>query len=201
MYPDTQPSGFLPAAGRGHEPFTPWRVVAHSLKCNFQRAVTSFVVSVNRAGMGTYEKAATIVGGHCRHGSRPGNCLSEGHSSKSWCGVAAAGLVWLSRCRHSGGLGLLPPTTADDGTRTPAKWYCDACGRAWPIGLEHERTPVVRFSGYDQSKLPASARRAAAHDKQRHSLAVKRAGLVVRADTAAGVRGNVTSINQRRAAR
>jgi hypothetical protein len=117
-------------------------------------------------------------------------------------GAAAAGLVWLSRCRHSGRLGLLPPTTADDGTRTPAKWYCDACGRSWPTGLEHERTPVVRFSGYDQSKLPAAARRAAAHDKQRHSLAVKRAGLSAnRAETAAAVHGNVTSINDRRAAR
>ncbi len=117
--------------------------------------------------------------------------------------AAAAGgavLYWLGRCRHSGRLGLLPPTTNADGTRTPARWYCDNCGRSWPAGLEHDSTPVVRFTGYDQTKLPAAARRAAALEKQLQSLAVRRAGLVVpRVDTP--VVANVTPINQRRAAR
>lgn len=94
-------------------------------------------------------------------------------------GIASVGLglYWLGTCRHSGPLGLLPPTTADDGTRLPARWYCDACGKSWPAGLESDHAPVVRFSGYDESKLPAAARRAAAFEKQRTALAAKRAGL------------------------
>jgi hypothetical protein len=116
--------------------------------------------------------------------------------------VAAGGaaLYWLGRCRHSGRLGLLPPTTDADGTRLPARWYCDACGRSWPARLEHDTAPIVRFSGYDQSKLPAAARRAAALEKQRQSLAVRRAGL---ASTRVHQRvaATVTPIGQRRAAR
>jgi hypothetical protein len=116
--------------------------------------------------------------------------------------VAAGGWVLykFSRCRHGGPLGLLPPTVNPDGTRTPAQWYCDSCGRSWPVGLEHDRTPVVRFAGYDQTKLPAAARRAAALDKQRQSLAVRRAGLAMpRVESRSAA--NVTPISQRRAAR
>jgi hypothetical protein len=114
--------------------------------------------------------------------------------------AGGAGLYWLARCRHGDRLGLQPPTTAADGSRLPARWYCDSCGRSWPVGLEHDRSPIVRFSGYDQSKLPAAARRAAALDKQRQSLAVRRAGLVIpRVETPATA--NVTSITERRVAR
>lgn len=114
--------------------------------------------------------------------------------------VGAVILYRFGRCRHGAGLGLLPPTTAADGTRLPARWYCDSCSRSWPAGLEHDRSPVVRFSGYDQSKFPAAARRAAALDKQRQSLAIRRAGLVTpRIEPPAAA--NVTSIHDRRAAR
>src|SRR5690606_5966005 len=118
--------------------------------------------------------------------------------------VAAFGALvyWLGRCHHRGPLGLLPPTTADDGTRLPARWYCDAFGRIWPANLEQrDRSPIVRFFGHDQSKLPAAARRAAALEKQRHSLAVRRAGLVVSQRSSEATPANVTSISQRRAAR
>lgn len=114
--------------------------------------------------------------------------------------VVVAFLYLLSRCRHSAGLGLLPPTRAADGSRVPARWYCDSCGRTWSANLESDRAPIVRFSGYDQSKLPAAARRAATLDRQRHSLAVRRAGLAAHRSEAA-VPANVTSIHDRRAAR
>jgi hypothetical protein len=116
-------------------------------------------------------------------------------------GVAGLGLgiYLIGRCRHPGPLGLLPPTVAADGTRTPAQWYCDACGRSWPAGLESDRSPVVRFTGYDESKLPASAERAAALDRQRHALAVKRAGLSSPHTEPALGPTNVTSIKGRRA--
>lgn len=113
-------------------------------------------------------------------------------------GVGAGFLYWFGRCHHRGRLGLLPPTTSADGSRTPARWYCDSCGRSWPAGLEHDRTPIVRFSGYDQTKLPAAARRAATLEKQRQSLAVRRAGLVVPRVEAPPV-ARVTSITDRRA--
>ncbi|ODS56125.1 MAG: hypothetical protein ABS36_06810 [Acidobacteria bacterium SCN 69-37] len=118
--------------------------------------------------------------------------------------AAAAGLLlyWFGRCRHGGRLGLLPPTTNADGSRTPARWYCDQCGRSWPAGLdEHDSAPVVRFSGYDPSKLPAAARRAAMLEKQRQALAVKRAGLgAARAEAPAAASATVTSITRRRVA-
>ncbi len=108
-------------------------------------------------------------------------------------------LYWFGRCHHGDRLGLLPPTAAADGTRLPARWYCDSCGRAWPAGFEHDRSPIVRFAGYDQTKLPAAARRAAALDKQRKTLAVRRAGSVM-PRRKAPVAARVTSINSRRAA-
>lgn len=115
-------------------------------------------------------------------------------------GAIGAGAYWVSVCRHPGPLGLLPPTTADDGTRSPSRWYCDACGRSWPAGLESDHAPVVRFSGYDESKLPAAAKRAAAFEKQRTLLAAKRAGIAAsRSEPAAIQPANVTSITDRRA--
>jgi hypothetical protein len=119
-------------------------------------------------------------------------------------GIAAAfTLIYvLGRCRHAGPLGLLPPTTGSDGIRTPSRWYCDACGRSWPANLEPDRAPIVRFSGFDQTKLPVAARRAAALDRQRHSLAVRRAGLAAaHRSVAVTAPANVTSISEHRAVR
>jgi hypothetical protein len=114
--------------------------------------------------------------------------------------AAGAALYWFGRCRHGDRLGLLPPTLASDGSRAPARWYCDRCGRSWPAGLDHDRSPVVRFSGYDQSKLPAAARRAAALEKQRQALAIRRAGIVTPRIESPVAAANVTSINKRRVA-
>jgi hypothetical protein len=84
--------------------------------------------------------------------------------------------VWLlTQCRHPGRLGLLPPTVKADGTREPARWFCDQCGKSWPAAIEHESTPIVRYSGFDQTKAPAAARRASEADRKRQALAVRRA--------------------------
>jgi len=93
------------------------------------------------------------------------------------CG-ATAGIVWVgSRCRHSGPLGLLPPVTVADGTHLPARWFCDSCGKAWPVGLSHDHTPVIKYVGYDQSKAPAAARRASDLERKTQELALRRAGI------------------------
>ncbi len=119
--------------------------------------------------------------------------------------AAVAFFAWFGRCHHTGALGLLPPVTDAMGVRQPARWYCDACGRSWPADLEHERRPIVRYSGYDESKLPAAARRAAVAERQRQTLAVQRAGIAGRrreavpAPQSAPAPANVTSITQRRA--
>src|SRR5690606_16984501 len=65
--------------------------------------------------------------------------------------AAVAFFTWCARCRHAGALGLLPPVTGADGVKQPARWYCDSCGRSWPAELEHDRRPIVRYSGYDES--------------------------------------------------
>jgi hypothetical protein len=114
--------------------------------------------------------------------------------------AGGAVLYWFGRCHHGDRLGLLPPTAGADGARLPARWYCDRCGRSWPAGLDHDRSPVVRFSGYDQSKLPAAARRAAALEKQRQALAIRRAGIVTPRIEAPVAVANVTSITKRRVA-
>jgi hypothetical protein len=99
--------------------------------------------------------------------------------------AAAAGLLWLcSQCRHSGPLGLLPPVLLADGTRTPAQWFCSACGKSWPAGFDHDRTPVVRYAGFDQTKAPAAARRASVLEKKMQELAVRRAGTRARTPAA-----------------
>jgi hypothetical protein len=90
--------------------------------------------------------------------------------------VVVSGAIWLmTRCRHPGRLGLLPPSPLPDGTRVPARWYCDQCGASWPAAIEHDTTPVMRYSGFDQSKAPAAARRAAEEERKRQALAVRRA--------------------------
>ncbi len=91
--------------------------------------------------------------------------------------AGGAVLVWrLSRCPHSGPLGLQPPVTNPDGTRTPAMWFCDRCGKSWPAGFEHDAHVVTRFVGYDESKAASAAKRAEELSRQQRALALKRAG-------------------------
>ena len=105
--------------------------------------------------------------------------LASRHISLGLLSLAAglAALMWFGRCRHPGRLGLLPPRTATDGTRIPARWFCDHCGESWPANLEHDRHPILKFAGYDESKAPRAAQRAADLDRRRQDLAIRRAGL------------------------
>jgi hypothetical protein len=93
-------------------------------------------------------------------------------------GVALASLLgaYAFRCHHPAPLGLLPPTTDADGTRLPARWFCERCGGTWPAGFEHEHRPIPRYEGFDQSKAPEAARRADDLYKKKHAMALKRAG-------------------------
>jgi hypothetical protein len=97
-------------------------------------------------------------------------------------GVALLGGAWwmLARCRHRDRLGLLPPTTLADGTRLSARWYCDECGKTWNASFERDTAPVVKFTGYDQSKAPAAARQAAELRERQQAAAVRRAGYAAR---------------------
>ena len=91
--------------------------------------------------------------------------------------VSVAGVTALTwRCRHAGPLGLLPPTTNADGTRTSPRWYCDACGKSWPAVFDRTQHPVRRFEGYDESKAVEAARRADELYRKQHAIARKRAG-------------------------
>ncbi|MCC7009515.1 MAG: hypothetical protein IT184_11935 [Acidobacteria bacterium] len=91
--------------------------------------------------------------------------------------VGVAALWHFGRCRHEGRPGLLPPSTQPDGTRTPARWFCGQCGKVWDADFRRESTPVQRYAGFDQSKLPAAAKRAAALERERQHLAMRRAGI------------------------
>jgi hypothetical protein len=97
-----------------------------------------------------------------------------GLAGLSVCAIVA---IWRSAwCRHAGPLGLLPPVANADGTRSPARWFCDHCGKTWPATFEREQRPVLRFVGYDQSKAPHAARRAEALERRQRVLALRRAG-------------------------
>ena len=86
--------------------------------------------------------------------------------------------VWRSAwCRHPGPLGLLPPVTNTDGTRSPAHWFCDRCGKTWAASCEREQTPILRYDGFDQSKAPHAARRADELERRQRTLALRRAGI------------------------
>ena len=100
-------------------------------------------------------------------------------------GIAAAVIAGSRafRCHHPGPLGLLPPTTADDGTRLPARWFCDVCGQEWPANFEREHKPVTRFEGYDESKARTAARRADELYKKQQAMALRRAGVTRRPRT------------------
>ena len=92
-------------------------------------------------------------------------------------GVMVALASWkLGFCHHPGPLGLMPPVTNADGTRTQAQWFCDQCGRSWPAEIGGELRLVRRFDGYDQTKAIDSARRAEELTKRQRALALKRAG-------------------------
>ena len=93
---------------------------------------------------------------------------------------AAAMAVPTFRCSHPGPLGLLPPITLPDGSRTPAQWFCDNCGKSWPANFEREQRPIPRFEGYDESKAASAAKRADDLYKRQHAMAVKRAGYTER---------------------
>ena len=93
-------------------------------------------------------------------------------------GIWVVALVWRSTwCRHPGPLGLLPPVANADGTRSPAQWFCDRCGKTWVASFEREQTPILRYDGFDQSKAQNAARRADELERRQRSLALRRAGL------------------------
>ncbi len=92
--------------------------------------------------------------------------------------LAVGAVAWrLSVCPHAGPLALLPATTALDGTALPPRWFCDACGRTWTANFSKTQTPRPSFTGYDESKAVASAKRAAELTERQRSMALKRAGL------------------------
>ena len=81
-------------------------------------------------------------------------------------GAAASGVAgWCFKCRHPGPLGLLPPVDEANGDRTPARWYCDRCGHAWPAGIDHGKPPVGAAKRPDELSV------------RQRDLAVRRAGL------------------------
>ena len=111
-------------------------------------------------------------------------------------GAVGAAFWWMGRCHHPRPLALLPPVTGEDGRRQPAQWFCAQCGERFPANFEQERVPIPRFSGYDESKAVASARRAADLEQRQRQLAVKRAGMTKRPTTSRPV---VSIQDQRRA--
>ena len=96
-------------------------------------------------------------------------------------GILGASVWWFGRCHHPRPLALLPPITDEDGRRHPAHWFCAQCGERFPANFEHERLPIPRFSGFDETKATAAARRAADLAQRQRRLAVKRAGMPKRA--------------------
>lgn len=109
--------------------------------------------------------------------------LALGSPTTRGAGIAGLGLwavvvVWRSAwCRHPGPLGLLPPVTNADGTRSAAHWFCDRCGKTWAASFEREQTPIRRYDGFDQSKAQDAARRADELERRQRTLALRRAGL------------------------
>jgi len=91
-------------------------------------------------------------------------------------GLGVYAISQMLRCRHPSP-GLLPPVTAADGSRVGARWCCHECGKVWDAAFEHGARPIQKYSGYDESKAIASARRAENLTRQQRDLAVRRAGL------------------------
>jgi hypothetical protein len=91
--------------------------------------------------------------------------------------LAAVAARKFAHCQHPGPLGLLPPVTNADGTRSEAQWFCDRCGHSWPAAIASEQRLVRRFDGFDQSKAIDAARRAEDLRRRQQHLALRRAGL------------------------
>jgi hypothetical protein len=115
--------------------------------------------------------------------------MTEMTSTMLMVGAGAVAAFFLVRrvlvCRHPGPLGLLPPVADGEGGRTPARWYCDTCGKSWAAGFKQEARVIQRFTGYDESKAVASAKRADELERRQRSLAVGRAGVSSRPRSAA----------------
>jgi hypothetical protein len=92
-------------------------------------------------------------------------------------GLLAAAVWWFGQCHHPRPLSLLPPMTDAEGRRQPAQWFCAHCGQRFPADFEHDSSPVPRFTGYDEAKAVAAAKRAADLEQNQRRLALKRAGL------------------------
>ena len=98
-----------------------------------------------------------------------------------WLGAAAAALLITAvlafgRCHHPRPLGLLPPVRNGD-EHVPARWFCSHCGKTWAASIERLQAPVPRFEGFDATKAPQAARRAAALEQRLRELAVQRGGM------------------------
>jgi hypothetical protein len=91
--------------------------------------------------------------------------------------VGLAVLGWAVRCPHPGPLGLLPPLTTSEGTRTSPQWFCSRCGKTWAAAFDHDHPPIRRFDGFDESKAGAAAKRAEMLERQQRALAVRRSGV------------------------
>jgi hypothetical protein len=93
--------------------------------------------------------------------------------------VGLSGALWFaSKCPHNGPLGLLPPVNDADGRQIPARWFCPDCSLEWPAAIEHGHQPVMRFSGYDESKASAARLRASQLETQQRTLALARGGMI-----------------------
>jgi hypothetical protein len=99
-----------------------------------------------------------------------------------WLAVAASALltvgIWkFGGCHHPRPLALLPPVHGPGDEHLPARWFCSRCGRTWTAAMERLQAPVQRFAGYDATKAPQAARRAAALEQRMRELAVQRGGM------------------------
>jgi hypothetical protein len=99
-----------------------------------------------------------------------------------WLGLglaaAAALTLWkFSGCPHPRPLSLLPPIGGPGEERLPARWFCERCGQTWAASLDRLHPPIQRFHGYDATKAPQAAKRAAALEHRRRELAIQRGGM------------------------
>ena len=100
----------------------------------------------------------------------------------TWSAIAVAGVggwaIWrFGGCPHPRPLSLLPPVNGPGDERVPARWFCGRCGQAWPAALDRLHPPIQRFHGYDATKAPQAARRAAALEQRLRELAIQRGGM------------------------
>ena len=122
-----------------------------------------------------------------------------------WLGIAASAFltvaVWkFGGCHHPRPLGLLPPVHGPEDGRLPARWFCSQCGRSWDASIERLPAPVPRFQGFDATKAPLAARRAATLEQRMRELAVQRGGMKKPAAPVARRANAPVPIHARRAA-